>query len=148
MELRRRNSRATYTDPVYGIGLAASRLGLTVHSLRQYEAEGLIIPFKTPSGRRIYSELELEKIRCIKSMIQEKGLNFEGIRQMLSLIPCWKLRKCPASVRDACKVRASRNGPCWQAGGHCRKGIQDCRNCAVYRGLSSCEDIKRLLLEN
>jgi MerR family transcriptional regulator/heat shock protein HspR len=137
-----------YTDPVYGIGMAASRLGLNVHSLRQYEAEGLIIPFKTLSGRRFYSELELEKVRCIKSMLQEKRLNFEGIRQLLALVPCWKLKGCPAAVRDTCKVRASRSGPCWQNGGACSSGPQDCRTCQVYRRLSSCDDLKQLLYEN
>jgi len=137
-----------YTDAVYGIGMAASRLGLTVHSLRQYEAEGLIIPFKTRTGRRFYSELELEKVRCIKTMLQEKGLNFEGIRQLLALVPCWKLKGCPAAVRNSCRVRASRNGPCWQSIGTCSQGPQDCRACPVYRRLSSCDDLKRLIFEN
>ena len=52
-------------EPVYTIGVAAMKLGISVHSLRQYENEGLIIPFKTATGRRLYSDLELEKILCI-----------------------------------------------------------------------------------
>ena len=71
-----------FTEPIYTIGVAAGKLSISVHTLRLYEAEGLIIPFRTETGRRIFSDLELEKVKCIRSMIQEEGLNFEGIRRI------------------------------------------------------------------
>ena len=106
-------------EPVYTIGVAAAKLNVSVHSLRQYEREGLILPFKTASGRRLYSDLELKKVRCIKRMIQEDGLNFEGIRRLLALVPCWILRNCSQKHRDACRAYHRAERPCWDTEEKC-----------------------------
>ena len=92
------------TDPVYTIGVAANLLGVSVHLLRVYEQEGLILSERTPTGRRMYSDLEIEKVRCIRRMIKEEGMNYEGVRRMLALIPCWRLRKCEHHERDTCSA--------------------------------------------
>lgn len=134
-----------YYEPIYTIGIAAERLGVSVHTLRQYEAEGLILTHKTKSGRRIYSEMELDKVRCIKAMIQEQGLNFEGIRQLLSLIPCWKIRKCCDKDRNECLSFKTRTNPCWNTKEKCTFPYPNCRDCEVYRGFISCEDLKKYI---
>ena len=79
------------TDPIYAIGIAAKKVGVSVHLLRVYEREGLILTERTETGRRFYSDLELVKINCIRRMINEYGLNFAGIRRLLALLPCWKI---------------------------------------------------------
>jgi MerR family transcriptional regulator/heat shock protein HspR len=135
------------SDPIYTIGVAADRLGITVHSLRQYEREGLILTHKTPTGRRLYSDLELEKIRCIKEMIQEQGLNFEGIRRMMALVPCWKLRKCKGTVKDSCYPVKDKTKPCWASEDKCAHPLPDCRDCPVYQKTVHCDDIKPLIYD-
>ena len=67
----------SYYEPIYAIGFAAKKLQVSIPSLRQYEFEGLILSSKTDTGRRIYSEMEIDKVKCIKKMIQKHGLNFE-----------------------------------------------------------------------
>jgi MerR family transcriptional regulator, heat shock protein HspR len=136
------------SDPIYTIGVAADRLGLTVHSLRQYEREGLILTHKTPTGRRLFSDLELEKVRCIKDMIQEQGLNFEGIRRMMALVPCWKLRKCKSSIKDSCYPVKDKTRPCWSTEEKCAHPLPDCRDCPVYQKTVHCDDIKPLIYED
>ena len=42
-------------EPMISIGTLAAKVGLSVSSVRHYENEGLIIPFRTESGRRLYS---------------------------------------------------------------------------------------------
>jgi len=138
-------SARNFTDPVYTIGIAAKMVNLSVHSLRLYEAEGLIIPFKTETGRRIYSDLEVEKIKCIHSMVQEQGLNFEGIRQMLALVPCWKLRDCKSDCGMKCNAFLRRTAPCWATEEKCMHPLPSCRDCEVYQNLASCEDVRRLI---
>lgn len=118
-------------------------LKVSVHSLRQYEREGLILPYKTESGRRLYSELELEKVRCIRHMIHEKGLNFAGIRHLLALVPCYSLRECPRDVRKSCPLHQDPGSPCWSRPEACANPFPSCRECPVYRGLVSCRDIQR-----
>ncbi len=148
MEIKKINNlkvEINYYEAIYTIGIASDRLGVSVHTLRQYEAEGLILSHKTKTGRRIYSEMELDKVRCIKKMIQEQGLNFEGIRQLMSLIPCWKIRSCCDNDYEECKSYTSRKSPCWSTKEKCKHPYPDCRDCEVYRGLISCDDLKRFI---
>lgn len=130
-------------EPVFTIGVAARILKVSVHSLRQYEREGLILPYKTDSGRRLYSELELEKVRCIRRMIHEKGLNFAGIRHLLALVPCYSLRECPPDIRKSCPLLQEPGSPCWSLSETCANPFPSCRECPVYRGIVSCIDIQR-----
>ncbi len=136
---------ALNTEPVYTIGVAADRLGVSVHSLRQYENEGLVLPFKTETRRRLYSDLDLEKIRCIKKMIQEEGLNFAGIRRLLACIPCWKLRKCSEEVRARCDALRDPRTPCWNSDAECAQPLNSCRDCQVYRKIVDCALILPLI---
>lgn len=141
----KKESGINYYEPVYTIGIASKKLGISPHSFRQYENEGLILSHKTETGRRIYSQMELDKVKCIKKMIQEQGLNFEGIRQLMSMVPCWKLRKCGVKVKKRCYFYERRSKPCWSSEEKCSHPLPDCRDCDVYRKLISCEDIKKFM---
>ncbi|MCP4156489.1 MAG: MerR family transcriptional regulator [bacterium] len=134
-----------FTEPVYTIGVAAEKVGISVHSFRQYEREGLIIPHKTATGRRLYSDLEIEKMRCIKLMIREEGLNFEGIRRLMALVPCWKLRECKEKERKTCPAFTNIKRPCWATEEKCHHPYPTCRDCEVYRSIVHCSDLRDLL---
>jgi len=138
-----------FYEPVYTIGVASTKLGLSVHTIRLYEAEGLVLTYKTETGRRLLSDLELEKIKCIKKMIQEEGMNFEGLRRMMAFIPCWKLRDCSPETVDKC-VRSGevRKRPCWSTEEKCLHPLPSCRECDVYRKIVSCEDVQALVYES
>lgn len=138
----------TFSEPAYTIGVAADRLGISVHSLRQYEAEGLIVPHKTSTGRRLYSDLEIEKIKCIKQMIQQEGLNFEGIRRLMALAPCWQLRGCSKKERTACTAVSNVLRPCWATEEKCHQPYPSCRDCPVYQKMVHCSDLKELIYKS
>lgn len=53
-------------EPIFTIGIAAKRLELSVPTLRMYERAGLLIPFRTETGRRIHSQEDIERVACIK----------------------------------------------------------------------------------
>lgn len=142
------HSMRSMTEPVYTIGVAASKLGISVHSLRQYEAEGLVIPHKTETGRRLYSELEIEKIKCIKQMIQEDGLNFAGIRRLMALAPCWKIRGCTEKQRETCNAFKSIKRPCWASPEKCHHPYPSCRDCPVYQEMVRCSDLKEMIYKS
>lgn len=138
------NSR-DFFEPVYTIGVASAKLGVSVHTLRLYETEGLIITHKTPTGRRLYSDLELEKVKCIKKMIQHEGLNFEGIRRLLAFVPCFKLRECGSKNGTLCKSFKIKTKPCWATEEKCFDPYPTCRDCPVYRKIVSCDDVEKLV---
>ncbi len=67
----------------YTIGQVAKKMGLTAHTLRYYEKEGLL-PFikKNGSGLRVFSDNDigwLELIECLKGT----GMSLKGIKQYI-----------------------------------------------------------------
>jgi hypothetical protein len=69
-------------QPVISIGTAAGMVGLSVSALRKYEREGLLIFFRTSTGRRLLSYSDLRRIKMIQQLINDIGLNIEGIRRL------------------------------------------------------------------
>ena len=100
-------------DPVYPIGVVADMFNVSVHTLRLYEKEGLILPFKTGSGRRMYCQADLNRLGCIRELIEKKGLNISGIKMMLAMVPCWDLLPCTEEDRKNCDAFYSASEPCW-----------------------------------
>ena len=135
------------SDPVYTIGVAANMVGVSVHLLRVYEKEGLILSSRTKTDRRMYSDLEIEKILCIRKMISEKGMNFEGIRRILALFPCWKLRQCDDHDKNTCHAYISSERPCWATEEKCAHPLDSCRDCIVYKSTINCDDLKKILFD-
>jgi len=141
-------SEARSDEPLYSIGTAARILGVSVHTLRMYEREGLIIPFKKESHQRLFSDADIERLRCIRQAITEQKISIEGIKHMQSLIPCWKLLPCSDDDRRVCPAYNGFQGPCWalvHAETTCAG--RDCRNCVVYREFFTCTSIKEKLKE-
>lgn len=117
--------------PVYTIGTAAEILGIHPRTLRLYEEGGLLRPARK-NNRRFYSASDLEWISCIRYLIHEKGLNQEGLRRLLALIPCWEIKGCTASERNQCLVKADRNRPCWDWARESETDSRHCYACEVY----------------
>ena len=69
---------------VFGISVAADLVGTGVQNLRAYERRGLVAPSRTPGGTRLYSELDLERLRRIAELLAA-GLNLSGIALVLDL---------------------------------------------------------------
>jgi MerR family transcriptional regulator/heat shock protein HspR len=141
-------STNTNDIPVYTISNAANLLHISVHTLRMYEREGLIIPFKKESNQRLYSEKDLERVRCIRKAITEDKMGIDGIRKMLSLIPCWGIINCPIKERVECKAYLGYSKPCWMLK-HKDNVCEDknCRECEVYSSFGDCKSIKEKLKE-
>ena len=133
-------------EPLFSIGIVAKKFNLSVHSLRLYESEGLILPYKTDTKRRLYSQSDINRIACIRDMIEKRGLNIAGIKSLLAMIPCWQLKPCSEDDRKNCDAYTSPDLPCWivkDKGEECHK--VECRECNVYKSLSKCNNIKEYL---
>jgi MerR family transcriptional regulator/heat shock protein HspR len=133
-------------DLQYPIGMVAKMFNISVATLRLYENEGLLIPHKTKGKHRYFSATDLTRIRCIRTMIEEKGLNLAGIRMMLSAIPCWELKPCSEEDRKNCEAYIDSSQPCWQTevrGEICSQN--DCHECSVYLHSAECRDLKSIL---
>ncbi len=134
-------------DPVISMSAAAEMLDISVSNLRKFEQEGLMIYHRTPTGRRMLCNEDIDRIRILKYLNKNKGINFEGIRRLLSLLPCWELKPCSEEDRSECPFMKDSSRPCWTLEDtKCRQRGESCRECEVYRFGAYCtEDIKAIL---
>ena len=72
-------------DELYLISVAADMLGMHPQTLRKYERLGLIQPSRTIGSMRLYSREELERLRMIKRLVEEVGINLAGVQRLLSI---------------------------------------------------------------
>jgi MerR family transcriptional regulator/heat shock protein HspR len=141
------NNRSPNIDPIISIGTVADKLATSVSSIRKYEAEGFIIPYKSDSGHRLFSLEDIGRIRTIQHLIKDYGLNLEGIRRLQALLPCWKILPCSIEQRKQCPAFKDHSKPCWMINGvDCEARGNECRPCHVYRfGSLYIEKIKEIV---
>jgi len=70
---------------LYFISMAARLLGMHPQTLRKYERLGLIQPSRTIGSMRLYSRDELERLKLIKRMVDDAGINLAGVQRLLSI---------------------------------------------------------------
>jgi MerR family transcriptional regulator/heat shock protein HspR len=69
----------------YFISMAAEMLGMHPQTLRKYERLGLIRPSRTSGSMRLYSREELKRLRVIKRLVDELGINLAGVQRLLAV---------------------------------------------------------------
>lgn len=72
--------------PLFTSSVAAEILGIHPRTLMIYEKAGLIKPFRSQTNRRLYSENDLEEVRFIRFLTEEKNININGIKYLLKAI--------------------------------------------------------------
>ena len=71
--------------PRYMISVAADLVGMHPQTLRIYEQKGLVRPKRTAGNTRLYSDLDVERLRLIQRLTTELGLNLAGVERVLRL---------------------------------------------------------------
>ena len=137
-----------YNPPVYSIGAVARMLEVSVETLRLYDRKGLIIVHKSRGNQREYTPSDVERLRCIRSAINEHKISIEGIRHIHSMIPCWEYASCPVEQRLTCPAYNTPEAGCWtykHEDNACRG--KDCKACDVYLLSSDCNAVKQMIIQ-
>ena len=72
-------------EPKYVISIAARLLGCEIHNLRYYERLGLIQPYRSEGNIRYYSEADIARLRHIKALMDDMGVNMAGVEVIMRL---------------------------------------------------------------
>ena len=72
-------------EELYFISVAARMLGMHPQTLRKYERLGLIQPSRTIGSMRLYSRGELQRLKAIKRLVDDGGINLAGVQRLLSI---------------------------------------------------------------
>ncbi|MFC1901377.1 MerR family transcriptional regulator [Chloroflexota bacterium] len=121
--------------PLYTIGVVAEMLGIHPETIRLWETSGLVLPPQRRSGKRFYSEKDLQRLRFICKLAGE-GLTQRAMIYYLRLYPCWKTLDCTSCLHSSKYDRSVK--PCWQEeDSYCRvASLEDpCHDCALRTGV-------------
>ena len=72
-------------EPCYVISVAARMVGVQTHTLRYYERIGIIEPSRSRGNIRLYSEKDIARLRRVKNLMADLGVNLAGIEVILRM---------------------------------------------------------------
>lgn len=72
-------------EPCYPIGVVARMVNLHPQTLRCYERVGLVVPARSPGNVRLYSTVDVERLRKICRLTAELGVNLAAVEVILRL---------------------------------------------------------------
>ena len=89
MNIWRTSSSHSSSDPeqmegVYIISVASRILEMHPQTLRKYERAGLVTPSRTVGMLRLYSKEDIARLKLIKHLVGDLGLNLAGVQLVLN----------------------------------------------------------------
>lgn len=72
-------------EPLYVISVVARLLGMHQQTLRYYERTGIISPSRSRGNVRLYSEEDVARLRQIKRLMDDLGVNLAGAEVILRM---------------------------------------------------------------
>lgn len=76
---------ARQNPQLYLISMAADLLDMHPQTLRKYERLGLVRPLRRLGSMRVYTQHELDRLRLIKTLVDDCGINLAGVQRLLSI---------------------------------------------------------------
>lgn len=73
------------SEPLFVISVASRLLQLHPQTLRKYEREGFVAPSRTQGNLRLYSRDDIDRLRQVKTLVEERGVNLAGVQMALQL---------------------------------------------------------------
>ena len=73
-------------EPCFVISVASRIVGVHAQTLRYYERVGLIWPSRSIGRQRLYSPADIERLRRIKALTEDMGVNLAGAELALRLM--------------------------------------------------------------
>jgi hypothetical protein len=69
--------------PLYTIGIAAEILSTHTRTLMMYEHLGLVVPSRTATNRRLYSQRDIITLSVIQQLTRKFGLNLISAKYLI-----------------------------------------------------------------
>jgi MerR family transcriptional regulator/heat shock protein HspR len=60
-------------------------VGVHAQTLRYYERAGLIAPARSQGRLRLYSQWDIERLKLMKSLMEDLGVNLAGVEVIIRL---------------------------------------------------------------
>jgi len=87
--------RLSLDKPIYTISVAAEILGVHPRTLMMYEHLALVVPRRTATNRRRYSQRDLLTLQAIQRLTRSHGLNLSAARHVIRLLQTLDAHRIP-----------------------------------------------------
>src|SRR5207237_5137380 len=82
----RRDTNISLDNPIYTISVASEILETHPRTLMMYEHLGLVVPKRTSTNRRRFSQRDIMKLQTIQKLTRQHSVNLAGVRYILRLL--------------------------------------------------------------
>jgi MerR family transcriptional regulator, heat shock protein HspR len=72
-------------EPVYVISVAARLAGLPCWVLRVLDDQEIVVPRRTDSNRRLYSDADIRTLARVRHLTEERHVNIAGVKVILEM---------------------------------------------------------------
>ena len=98
----RRDTNISLDKPIYTISVASEILETHPRTLMMYEHLGLVVPKRTSTNRRRFSQRDIRKLQAIQTLTRLHGVNLNGARYVLRLLRILQDNglSAPSELRD------------------------------------------------
>ena len=93
-------------EGVYIISVAARILEMHPQTLRKYERAGLVTPSRTGGSLRLYSEEDIARLKLIKHLVGDLGLNLAGVQIVIGVFNHLLKTRARATSTDQIHLRS------------------------------------------
>jgi MerR family transcriptional regulator, heat shock protein HspR len=105
-------ARARASDALYVISVAARLVEMHPTTLRKYERVGFLEPSRTPGRTRLYSREDINRLRQIKQLVEEREMNLAGVQMALDLTELLReISNALVEARDVVSLRRRVQAP-------------------------------------
>ncbi len=74
-----------WDEPCFVISVVSRMVGVNPQTLRYYERIDLVEPSRSGGNIRLYSQRDIERLRRIKTLVYDMGVNAAGVDVILRL---------------------------------------------------------------
>jgi MerR family transcriptional regulator/heat shock protein HspR len=85
-EASKREVNISLDKPIYTISVASEILETHPRTLMMYEHLGLVVPKRTSTNRRRFSQRDIMKLQTIQKLTRQHSVNLAGVRYILRLL--------------------------------------------------------------
>jgi MerR family transcriptional regulator/heat shock protein HspR len=85
-EAGKREVNISLDKPIYTISVASEILETHPRTLMMYEHLGLVVPKRTSTNRRRFSQRDIMKLQTIQKLTRQHSVNLAGVRYILRLL--------------------------------------------------------------
>jgi MerR family transcriptional regulator/heat shock protein HspR len=82
----RRDTNISLDKPIYTISVASEVLETHPRTLMMYEHLGLVVPRRTSTNRRRFSQRDIMKLQTIQKLTRHHSVNLAGVRYIIQLL--------------------------------------------------------------